>query len=436
MLAIKYKQLFNQCFTYFSKSSIMGLRVISICSSASVLGYMMLRREANCVSKSDSVQQVPSEFDLKLVQIVFRHGARTPLFIPKYLPKVLYPDDILQHPQHTFVPFNTLRPDGKPYEGYKLHLTKGKFLGNLTTTGAEQMYRLGCSIRQKYVNELNFLKPEISDEVNVRSTEIPRAIESARSTLAGLFPGTKAPISIEVAPVDEDYMFPNFNKCHYLKLLSRWAWVEPDLLHEMKDKRERIELAYNISSEEKVHIVTLRDCIVAHKEHGVLPANYDIPVVNNELENAALEIMHHVFAGTKETRNLALKLGIGPLIGTVLSNISSCINRQCHKKLYLFSGHDTTLMPLMQAFGITDFEWPPFAADITIELYEKKESGEQFIRILYLGKARKVSGCTDTLCPLEQFKKSMSKFIMDKNEYAKQCAVKNDKLLQSLPKVQ
>lgn len=146
---------------------------------------MVLKKQTFCNTSVNAAQKVDPDLSLKLVQVVFRHGARTPLYMPKYLPKVRYSSHLLDHAEHTLVPFQTIRPGGQIYEGYDLQKTEKKFYGRLTAPGAQQMYNLGCRIRQKYVQEQSFLQPQISDEVYVRSTQIPRAIESARCTLAG-----------------------------------------------------------------------------------------------------------------------------------------------------------------------------------------------------------------------------------------------------------
>ena len=58
---------------------------------------------------------------------------------------------------------------------------------------------------------------------------------------------------------------------------------------------------------------------------------------------------------------------------------------QCDRKLFLYSVHDTTLMPCLMALGIFDMKWPPYAADITLELLEHRTTKEAFVKVAYLG---------------------------------------------------
>ena len=51
-------------------------------------------------------------------------------------------------------------------------------------------------------------------------------------------------------------------------------------------------------------------------------------------------------------------------------------------RLHLYSGHDSTLMPLLVSLGIFDHKWPPFTADLTLELYTTPEK-DIYVKISY-----------------------------------------------------
>ena len=53
--------------------------------------------------------------------------------------------------------------------------------------------------------------------------------------------------------------------------------------------------------------------------------------------------------------------------------------------MYLFSAHDTTIVPLLVAFRIFDNKWPVYCANIAVELWQKN-SGEHLVKISYCGK--------------------------------------------------
>ena len=92
-------------------------------------------------------------------------------------------------------------------------------------------------------------------------------------------------------------------------------------------------------------------------------------------------------------------------------------------KLNLYSGHDTTLLPLLSALGIDISNWPPYASNIIFELYRKNVSGksEYFVKVLYNGEEQRVTGEYSTMCPLATFIKSMESIRLTHPEYRKLC---------------
>lgn len=58
------------------------------------------------------------------------------------------------------------------------------------------------------------------------------------------------------------------------------------------------------------------------------------------------------------------------------------------RKLILYASHDVTLIPLLVALGTFDHKWPPYAADVTLELYQHRQSKEWFVRVSYHGEVR------------------------------------------------
>lgn len=58
------------------------------------------------------------------------------------------------------------------------------------------------------------------------------------------------------------------------------------------------------------------------------------------------------------------------------------------RKLILYAAHDVTLIPLLMALGTFDHKWPPYAADVTVELYQHQQSKEWFVHLSYHGEVR------------------------------------------------
>ena len=112
------------------------------------------------------------------------------------------------------------------------------------------------------------------------------------------------------------------------------------------------------------------------------------------------------------------KLGMGPLWKEIMANIDPILNNEESDspppKLALFSGHDTTIMPILATLGEdvwSGFEWAPYASMMLIEVYEvadadvdesEYQSGFAF-RLIYNGDVltSKMDGCSSELCDIE-----------------------------------
>ena len=58
-----------------------------------------------------------------------------------------------------------------------------------------------------------------------------------------MFPDQKTEIPIHVSSLKSEILFPNFEKCEYLKLLTRWCWKTPDCIEGLqKEVSELYEL--------------------------------------------------------------------------------------------------------------------------------------------------------------------------------------------------
>ena len=117
--------------------------------------------------------------------------------------------------------------------------------------------------------------------------------------------------------------------------------------------------------------------------------------------------------------------------------MDSAVDHTSNIKMRLFSGHDTTLMPLLRAFGVEDCFWTPFAANIILELYEdtsNKAKVDHYVRVLYEFEELIIPGCDGALCQIDQFRKAISKYVIDEKQFKEDCAIKDDHLLRSVSK--
>lgn len=78
-----------------------------------------------------------------------------------------------------------------------------------------------------------------------------------------------------------------------------------------------------------------------------------------------------------------------------LVQIKDTSNRKDFQKVLYYSAHDTTINGILLGLDLIDdsHSWPPFAANIIIELWKDTESKESnhFVRFYYCGKVSYLS---------------------------------------------
>lgn len=370
-----------------------------------------------------------SAYELKLVQVLFRHGARTPLrSIPDVMEAQWVPT-LLDPPPHTHINYVVTDLNGGPQppapveDSYRKNLlTGGTYPGQLTTIGMQQLYELGKRLRRRYIEESNFLNATFSPaEVYVRSTNIVRTIESAKCLIAGLFQQKqKEIVPIVTSEAESEILYPNYHGCKLLKTLGSHRWAESATLPDIAADLQSIQSALGIAAHQRVDFILIRDDMVARETHG-LPCPPALDTWRNTVEQRAVDMICHVFQPSKREN---LQLCVGPVLHTLVDNIEAKLQgtlSEPNRRLFLYSVHDTTLMPCLMALGIFDMRWPPYAADITVELHQKKQTNETFVKVSYTGQDQLIPGCSGVYCPLQEFKQVVSAYSLSSELYQSIC---------------
>uniref|UniRef100_A0A7N6A3P4 Acid phosphatase 6, lysophosphatidic n=1 Tax=Anabas testudineus TaxID=64144 RepID=A0A7N6A3P4_ANATE len=370
-----------------------------------------------------------SPYELKLVQVLFRHGARTPLnSIPDVMEAQWVPT-LLEPPAHTHMNYVVTdlhggpRPPAPVEDSYRKNvLPGGTFPGQLTTVGMQQLYELGKRLRRRYIEESPFLSSTFSPaEVYVRSTNIVRTIESAKCLIAGLFQQKQKDIvHILTTEAPSEILYPNYHGCKMLKILAGHRWAESSTLPDIAADLQSIQNALGIAAHQHVDFILIRDDMVAREAHG-LPCPPVLDTWRNKVEQRAVDMMCHIYEPSKREN---LQMCVGPLLYTLLANIDEKLQgtlSEPDRKLFLYSAHDTTLIPCLMALGIFDMRWPPYAADITLELYNHRQTNEAFVKVSYIGQDQHIPGCSGVYCPLQEFKQVLSSYSLTSELYQSLC---------------
>ena len=99
-------------------------------------------------------------------------------------------------------------------------------------------------------------------------------------------------------------------------------------------------------------------------------------------------------------------------VATYLNQAIASSDPSDYKRLVMFSGHDTTIMPFLAALlgDGWDGQWAAYAALVTIELYDTVVAGGFLFRLIYNGKVLTVPGCSPagTLCNVNVLLEALS----------------------------
>ncbi|KAJ2821938.1 hypothetical protein IWW50_004431, partial [Coemansia erecta] len=276
--------------------------------------------------------------------------------------------------------------------------------GQLTDTGRQSMAALGANMRGLYVDALQFLPDTLhsgnstSETLYLRTTLYTRAFESLQHTLGGLYPGLSADsptLRVHVRPSDRDNMFPDFD-CkgmlrQFVKLNSQNAergkgesqQLYQDML-KIPSLRAYFETEYKPSNARAA--ISVMDVVAPMRSHGLpLPQGIDDDLIERLSRTAVAEYLNSAWQSSALAR-----MQIGRLVHELAGNIVDAVQADRaaiaanQKRLGIYSGHDTTLAPLLAVFGHdaakrthdapAGLEWPAFAASMRIELLKDTAS--------------------------------------------------------------
>lgn len=385
----------------------------------------------------------PPNLELRLVQVLLRHGERTPVsarfqsaglapYWPycnaaKRLRSVAFtPHDITEWDSLQWRRrLESFGPDDGPTiaNGPNGEVDGICQLGELTDTGRQTTYALGQRLRHLYVDQLKFMPKLIADAdmIYLRSTPMPRALESLQQAFWGMYPLTARtasfpPPTIVTRTFADETLFPNEGNCRRFAQLARafaqraadrWN-THPDMQYvNGKISQWMPESSKTVAVDSHPRLSGVMDTINATLAHGPdtkLPPEFYDKRLREIIERINVE---EWFAGYLENREYRT-LGIGSQIGDIVERMISKVegvglsineigDRPAPQRkgapipgrggvgrggetgiTFALSGcHDTTLAAVLASFGAIDVgtggeAWPPFTSHIAVELFREK----------------------------------------------------------------
>ncbi|KAK3301967.1 histidine phosphatase superfamily [Chaetomium strumarium] len=376
----------------------------------------------------------PDSLELQLVQILMRHGERTPISA-RFQNAGLTPwwpycssarhmrsavlaaaDTTTDHPFDTMKWKRRLETFGPNDEPVVARGPKGETddicdLGSLTDLGRQSTYKLGLRLRQLYIDRLGFLPPTISsaDFLYLRSTPVPRALESLQQTFSALYPPSTrnpgpdgkfpAPTILSRVPGDET-LYPNDGNCRrFAALANAFAQRAADRWNNTSDM-EYLQKIYGkwmpngnkVAVDSHPRLSGIMDTVNATLAHGPetkLPKEFYDGKARDIMDKVVVEEWFAGYVESKEFRTL----GIGGLLGDIVGRMVGSVEQQTgtggpdsllkrtgqedHSATIRFglSGcHDTTLAGVLASLGAYGMDrWPPFTSHVAIELFRESK---------------------------------------------------------------
>ncbi|KAI9726455.1 MAG: hypothetical protein M1828_001277 [Chrysothrix sp. TS-e1954] len=407
----------------------------------------------------------PAQLELKHVQIILRHGERTPVkarfqnaglhphwpycsIARRMLTTALTSDSSTSSPYSTSPPaldrktarwdalpfrrkFETFGPNDLPVlasgppDSASAHDSSSICLpGELTDLGRVTTLRLGQRLRHLYVEQLGFLPDRLPEKgadglLYIRSTPIPRALESTQQALTGLYPpGTwsaqAASTGLDIVARDysEENLVPNDPTCRRFRELGQifaqraadkyntspeMAFLTKKLgkyLQPPSDGRVKVDGKPRLSG-----IMDTTNAALAHRHLGSgtsLPGEFYEEKVRATMDKIVTE---EWFAGYRVSREYRI-VGIGGLMADLTrralaaaaaaSSSSSSLQQtttetrgeeergRSPQKLCLAGAHDTTIGAVLASLGCfpEGSKWPRFTAHVALETFVARSSAE------------------------------------------------------------
>lgn len=354
---------------------VLGLAVLSC-----LLGYCVLSETLPYESKT-----------LRLVIIVFRHGARTP--VKSY--------------------------NSDPYKNYQWP----NGFGSLTNAGKLQLYELGKKYRSYYTN---FIPEEYYEkDVFVRSSDKSRCLMSAYTFLAGLYPPTERqmwhpelpwqPVPVHSLPKELDNIIAATKPCKNWYTMYKEQLAIQDSDPKYSELFDYLTKHTNQTLRSVLDTDFLYSTLLSEQDAGLKLPDWTKTVFPAKMRTPAM-----ISLALLSYNETLLRLKLGPLLKEVRQSFDEIVSQtNVDRSLYLYSGHDITIVSLWRALGYEELIEPEYGASIVMELHEDVENDTFFIKTFYRNNTKidvpmelKPKFCGEP-CVYSEFKQHISNFIPD-----------------------
>lgn len=306
-------------------------------------------------------------------------------------------------------------------------------IGELTALGMNQHNKLGTELRVRYVDKYKLLNPVyVNNSVYVRCTDFNRTIQSAESFLSGLYPlgvgpklinGNPAlpasyqPIPVRTLPVPQDKLLlahdayiDTFNKMCEKYVYPSNSWK--DMESKYKGKFEEWSKIFGVKINSIMDLFSIGDNLNVRIRNGV-----EMPKGLSEKDAKKIIWLTDWIQGQQfKPAEVGDYFGSDFLVKLKKDMEDVKAEKQMYKYI-LYSGHDSSILPVMSALKVPLEMNPPYASHIDFEMY--KDGDDYYVRVRFNNKDVELEGGNGGICKLDAFFKIVDKSAQGKVELQK-----------------
>jgi len=286
--------------------------------------------------------------------------------------------------------------------------------GQLTSKGLLQEQHNGQIFRQAYIENQPLLSPTITpSELYLRTDDCPRTIASLQGVIDGLYPVNDTILETNVINFNTmdfimDDILPNANLCPNLGYYTNLAENSIGWTNHIKSvTTPLLQELETITGITPIEIGHFYDCLNAHLCHEFTMPSWFTQDIYNRVNAEVLWQFNYTQNYPNRVQMGAVSMGL--LINEWWNRIQDAINNESNPCLFLYSGHDYSVMPFAAAFGIWNGAWAYYASFILFELYDTGTT--YLIRAVLDGVPVQFPGCSSVMCDISEFTKIITPLI-------------------------
>lgn len=295
--------------------------------------------------------------------------------------------------------------------------------GQLTELGAQQMIAVGTALRERYQSLLHATMPLSAPNFYCRTTNLCRTNMSLRALLVGLL-DTKdlatSVITIDTRAKQSETMYPDCNDEPCQAMLSRRKVLyDSNYIANNFPGYSELEAKFKsvLGYTERMSWLTAREVLFAQEIHGI---EYTTGLSSADIDKSSA--LAGFMWGRLFKDQYMNRLSIGRFVREILRDLKAALAADSPVKFLIYSGHDSTLVPILCALDMYDDVWPPYAAYLSLEIaHAVGNEKELFVRANYNGEYKHMFKETTLWCPYDTFLTHMNRFAISSSEYAHTC---------------